>query len=66
MAFKGYMQVDLFGVHLTGKDAFGREFEISIEPDDARRLIFRLHRMVLEVERMRKEVNAASGGGKAA
>lgn len=66
VALKVNIGVDLFGLHISGRDAFGDEFSIALEPADARSLIFKMHRMILEVERLRVEVKATRGGGKAA
>jgi hypothetical protein len=66
LAIEGSLTVDLFAIHLRGTDAFGRPFEIALEAEDASKLIFKLHRMILEQEQMRRQVNKAHDGGKVA
>ena len=64
-AVKGELSVDLVAIYLRGTDAYGKPFDVALDPETARRLIFKLHRMIHEQEKMRREVNSA-GGGKAA
>jgi hypothetical protein len=62
MSVKGELEADLYAIHFSGTDAFGRPFNIALAPEDAKNLIFRLHRIVLEQEQMRQRVNAAHDG----
>ena len=66
MAVNGELTCDLYAITFRGTDAFGQKFEIALLPEDAKNLLFRLHRIILEQEKMRREVNAAHDGGKVA
>jgi hypothetical protein len=58
---KGDLSIDCYGnVYLQGVGADGENFSIVLDNESARRLIFKLHRMVLEAERIR--VKESKGG----
>ena len=59
---KGNLSVDLLAIYIRGIDAFGKTFDVALDNETARRLVFKLHRMILEQERMRQETAAADGG----
>ena len=65
MKATGSVSVDLLAIYVRGIDAFGSPFDIALDPETAKGLVFKLHRMILEQEEMRKAVNEA-GGGRAA
>lgn len=60
------LTADLLAIYFKGTDLFGQQFEIALDPSDAKNLLFRLHRIILEQEKMRLEVNKAHDGGKVA
>lgn len=62
MQVEGELSVDLVAIYMRGTDAFGKPFDVALDQETARRLIFRLHRMVREQEQMRLDVSNASGG----
>jgi hypothetical protein len=66
MPSEAFLEADLVVIHFTGTDAFGRKFEVALEPEDAKSLLFKLHRTILKQEEMRQSVNQAHDGGKAA
>lgn len=65
MEAKGELSVDLLAIYIRGVDAFGKSFDVALDNETARRLVFKLHRMIREQEEMRRKVNTA-GGGRAA
>jgi hypothetical protein len=66
VAVNGELRADLVAIYFSGTDFFGREFEIALDPLDAKNLLFRLHRIILEQEKMRQQVSKAHDGGKVA
>lgn len=66
MAVNGELRADLLAIYFKGTDLFGQPFEIALDPADAKNLLFRLHRIILEQEKMRRQVNKAHDGGKVA
>lgn len=66
MKAQASLEADLVVIHFTGTDAFGREFEVAIDPETAKSLLFKLHRVIMKQEEMRQEVNDARGDGRAA
>jgi hypothetical protein len=66
VAVHGELRADLLAIYFSGTDFFGRKFEIALDPQDAKNLLFRLHRIIMEQEEMRLAVNRAHDGGKRA
>lgn len=66
MAVNGELRADLLAIYFSGTDLFGQAFEIALDPEDAKNLLFRLHRIILEQEKMRQTVSKAHNGGKVA
>lgn len=66
MAVKGSLTFDLVTVRFQGTDFYGNKFDIHLDPEDAKNLIFRLHRIVRMQAEARLEVNATHDGGKVA
>jgi hypothetical protein len=62
----GEVKFDLYAIYIRGRDAFGKKFNIALEDSDARELIFKLHRIILEQQKSRNAVNKAHDGGKVA
>lgn len=62
MEVKGNLSVDLVAIYIRGVDAFGKPFDVALDNETARRLVFKLHRMILEQERMRRDVAETDGG----
>lgn len=62
MAVNGSLKPTLYAIHFEGTDAFGQKFDIALLPEDARNLLFRLHRVILEQEKMKRRVAAKDGG----
>ena len=66
MKFKAELVADLLAINFRGQDAYGRSFDVAIDPESARRLIFKLNRILIEQEQMRKKVASSHDGGKVA
>lgn len=62
MEAKGELIADAAGIRFRGTDAEGRPFDVALDAGMARRLIFKLHAMVLEHLRMRARVTQSDGG----
>jgi len=60
---KRWIETENGMVRFHGTDAVGRKFDLRLEPDQAARLIFVLHRVV---KWAKQDALRACGGGKAA
>lgn len=62
MKVQGELAVTLDVIYLRGVDALGNAFDVALDHETARRLVFKLHAMVMEQARMRLRADAERGG----